>query len=89
MFGLARKAPSALGARLTMPAKMMKLMPLPMPRSVMSSPIHIRAMAPAVSVAIWVSVSKLARSNVAGQDVCELSRARKPYAWRMAIGTVR
>ena len=34
----------ARGARLTMPAKMMKLMPLPMPRSVMSSPIHISAM---------------------------------------------
>ena len=64
MFGPARKAPIALGAWLTMPAKMMKLMPLPMPRSVISSPIHIRAMEPAVSVAIWVSVSRLARSKV-------------------------
>ena len=79
----------APGARLTMPAKMMKLMPLPMPRSVMSSPIHIRVMAPAVSVAIWVSVSKLARSNLPVSTPCELSRARKPYAWSMAIGTVR
>ena len=43
MFGLSRNASSAPGARLTMPAKMMKLMPLPMPRSVISSPIHIRA----------------------------------------------
>ena len=57
MFGLARNAPMALGAWLTMPAKITKLMPLPMPRSVMSSPIHISATEPAVSVAIWVSVS--------------------------------
>jgi hypothetical protein len=64
MFGLTMKPLRAPGARLTMPAKMMKLMPLPIPRSVMSSPIHIRAIEPAVSVAIWVRVSKLARSNV-------------------------
>ena len=63
MFGLTVNAPIAPGAWLTMPAKMMKLMPLPMPRSVMSSPTHIRATAPAVSVAIWVRVSKLPRSN--------------------------
>ena len=37
------RADGAGGAWLTMPAKMMKLMPLPMPRSVMSSPIHIRS----------------------------------------------
>ena len=39
-----------------MPAKMMKLMPLPMPRSVISSPIHISRIVPAVSVTIWVRV---------------------------------
>ena len=33
--------------RATMPAKMMKLMPLPMPRSVISSPIHITSTVPA------------------------------------------
>ena len=89
MFGLSRNAPMAPGAWLTMPAKMMKLMPLPIPRSVISSPIHIRAMAPAVNVAIWVSVVKLARSNVPVRTSCELSRARKPYDWSIAIGTVR
>ena len=89
MFGLTMNAWTALGARLTMPAKMMKLMPLPMPRSVISSPIHIRAMAPAVSVAIWVSVSKLARSNPPVRTPCEFSSARKPYACRTASGTVR
>ena len=36
MLGFTAKAPMADGAWLTMPAKMMKLMPLPMPRSVMS-----------------------------------------------------
>ena len=89
MFGLSRNALSAPGARLTMPAKMMKLMPLPMPRSVMSSPIHIRTTAPAVSVAIWVRVVKLDRSNVPVRTFCEASRARTPYAWSIAIGTVR
>ena len=68
----------ALGAWLTMPAKMMKLMPLPMPRSVISSPIHIRATEPAVSVAIWVSVSKLPRANVPVRTLLLLSRARNP-----------
>ena len=78
MFGLARNAPIALGAWLTMPAKMMKLMPLPMPRSVMSSPIHISVIEPAVSVAIWVRVSKLPRSNVPVRTPLLLSSARKP-----------
>ena len=78
MFGLAMNAPMAPGAWLTMPAKMMKLMPLPMPRSVISSPIHISATDPAVRVTIWVRVSKLARSNVLSSTPCELSRARKP-----------
>ena len=77
-FGLATKAAMAPGAWLTMPAKMMKLMPLPIPRSVISSPIHISAIAPAVRVAIWVSVSKLARSNPVVRTPCELSRARNP-----------
>ena len=40
----------ALGAWLTMPAKITKLMPFPMPRSVISSPIHIRVIEPAVFV---------------------------------------
>ena len=78
MFGLSRNELSAPGARLTMPAKMMKLMPLPMPRSVMSSPIHIRTMAPAVRVAIWVSVSKLDRSNEPVRTFCEFSKASTP-----------
>ena len=69
-----------------MPAKMMKLMPLPMPFSVISSPSHIRAIEPAVRVAIWVRVAPLARSKPHDRIPCELSRARKPYDWRRAIG---
>ena len=45
-----------------------------MPRSVISSPIHISTIAPAVRVAIWVSVSKLDRSNVPGQDALRVEQ---------------
>ena len=89
MFGLARNAPMAPGAWLTIPAKITKLMPLPIPRSVISSPIHISAIEPAVSVAICVSVSKLPRSNVPVRTLLLLSSARNPYDWSRAIGTAR
>ena len=46
-----------------MPAKMMKLMPLPMPRSVMSSPIHIARTVPAARVTIWLIVARLRMSK--------------------------
>ena len=46
-----------------MPAKMMKLMPLPMPRSVINSPIHIASTVPAVRVTIWLMVAKLRMSK--------------------------
>ena len=73
-----------------MPAKMMKLMPLPMPRSVISSPIHIRTIAPAVRVAIWVSVSKLDEVERPVSDALrvEQRQARRTPAG-CAIGTVR
>ena len=48
-----------------MPAKMMKLMPLPIPRSVISSPSHMRRIVPAASVMIWATVSRLVRSKLA------------------------
>ena len=50
------------GTRDTMPAKMMKLMPLPIPFSVISSPNHINTMEPVVRAMICVHdwyVSKL------------------------------
>src|SRR5438309_9723755 len=88
-FGDERKPPRAVGARLTMPAKMMKLMPLPMPFSVISLPSHIRVSEPAVSVMIWVIVKKFERSNPLDSTRCVFRRARKPYDWRSAIGTAR
>src|SRR3989338_1133790 len=45
------------GRRETMPAKMMSDTPLPMPNSVISSPIHISARVPAVTAANIVSHS--------------------------------
>ena len=70
---------------------MMKLMPLPMPFSVISSPSHISRIEPAVRATIWVSVSSRARPKRAGQDGRRVlwSRARKPYDWSRASGTDR
>ena len=56
MSGADRNAATPCGTRATMPAKIRKLMPLPMPRSVMSSPIHIASSVPPARVIIWVSV---------------------------------
>ena len=42
--------PSALGRRAMMPDMMISEMPLPTPRSVICSPIHITNMVPAVTV---------------------------------------
>ena len=60
----AGRCSTAPGRRATMPAKMMKLMPLPMPRSVMSSPIHITRTVPAVRLMICVMVVKLVEVEV-------------------------
>ncbi len=65
MSGEPRKAAMPPGMPLTMPAKIRKLMPLPMPRSVISSPIHIVSTVPATSVNIWVIVWALVISNPA------------------------
>ena len=89
MSGLSKKVPIAFGTRLTMPAKMMKLIPLPMPFSVISSPNHMSTMAPAVRLTIWVMVSNRERSKPPVMTPREFSSARNPYAWRSAIGTVR
>ncbi len=70
--------PIAAGAWLTMPAKMMKLMPLPMPFSVMSSPSHIRAIEPAVSVAIWVSVAPFAEVEAGRQNALRVEEGQEP-----------
>ena len=80
MFGAGdERRPMAPGARLTMPAKMMKLMPLPMPRSVMSSPIHIRAIGAGGQggdLGQRLEAREVERRRSGRR--CELSRARKP-----------
>ena len=48
-------APIAEGSRATMPARMIIEMPLPMPRSVICSPSHIRNMVPVVMVTVATS----------------------------------
>ena len=46
---------TALGSRATIPAKMISEIPLPIPRSVICSPSHIRNAVPAVSVMTVIS----------------------------------
>ena len=47
-----RNCAKAEGSSATMPAKMISEMPLPMPRSVICSPSHIRNTVPAIKVTI-------------------------------------
>ena len=54
--------PICCGMLPTMPAKMMKLMPLPRPRSLISSPSHISRIVPAVKLSSRLIVSMLNRS---------------------------
>ena len=50
---------SALGRRATMPAMMISEMPLPIPRSVICSPIHIRNIVPAVRVMTVITTNPM------------------------------
>ena len=52
-----RVCSTVFGSRPTIPAKMMKLIPFPMPRSLISSPSHMRMIVPAVSDARIESVT--------------------------------
>ena len=61
-----------------MPAKMMKLMPFPIPFSVISSPSHMSRMEPEVRLTIWTMVSSEARSNRVVSTPALLRTARKP-----------
>ncbi len=51
------------GMRAAMPAKISSDMPLPMPRSVTSSPIHITSAAPAVITSTMTTSVKIALSR--------------------------
>ena len=49
--------PTAPGSPATMPERMIIEMPLPMPRSVICSPSHMRNMVPVVMVTVAVSMN--------------------------------
>ena len=70
-----------------MPAKMMKLMPFPRPRSLISSPSHISRIVPAVNESSRLKVWKL-KNEAAGRTPAFWSRTVKPYPCAKAIGTV-
>ncbi len=85
--GPERIGPICPGMLPTMPAKMMKLMPLPRPRSLMSSPSHMSRIVPVVKLMSRLIVSMLNRS-LAGMTPFALSRMLIPYPWAIARGTV-
>ena len=65
------------GSRPTMPAKMMKLIPFPSPRSLINSPSHISRIVPAVKESRSDSVSKL-KSGFCGMTPLADSSTEKP-----------
>ncbi len=65
---------SAFGTLATMPAKMMRLVPLPMPRAVICSPSHIRNIVPPTRVTTQEKRKNMPGSITAGPKVpCMLS----------------
>ena len=81
----------ACGKLATIPAKMIRLVPLPTPRDVICSPIHIRNMVPPTSVTTQES-----RKNRPGSTTAEPNCPRipsspmaMPYDCTSAISTVR
>ena len=69
-----------------MPAKMMSEMPLPMPRSVICSPSHIRNMVPVTSV-ITVVMRNM-RPGSSTRPRCDSSAIAMPMAWNSASTSV-
>ena len=65
------------GMRPTMPAKMMKLMPFPRPRSLISSPSHMSRIVPAVNESSRLRVWKL-KNEADGRTPAFCSRTVKP-----------
>ena len=81
-----RVPPIAAGRPATMPAKMIIEMPLPMPRSVICSPSHMRNIVPVMSV-ITV-VKRNARPGSITRPGCDSSAIEMPSAWKAASTTV-
>src|SRR5687768_6315336 len=80
---------SVCGRRPTMPAKMITLMPLPMPFSLMSSPSHISTSVPATSVARIEIVAAQSSGPKAGRTPERCMNTATPMPWSSASGTVR
>ena len=64
-----------VGKRATMPAKMISEMPLPTPRLVICSPIHISRIVPPVSV-----ITAVMRKKKPGIDDTTLPQCSRPMA---------
>ncbi len=79
------------GIRETIEAKISSEMPLPIPRWVISSPIHISTVQPAVSVITIRKTFGKVRSPITlvPPTLCELNRKTKPSDWANASATVR
>ncbi len=79
---LSSSAPAiATGRWATIPAKMIKDEPLPMPREVICSPIHIRNSVPPVSV-ITVEARKNGPGSIAAEEDCRPTAM--PQDWTSA-----
>jgi hypothetical protein len=78
--------PIAAGSPATIPAKMIMEMPLPMPRSVICSPSHMRKSVPVVSVITVVMRNMKPGSSTS--PCCDSSATEMPSAWKSASTTV-
>ncbi len=84
-------ATKAEGRLATIPAKMIRLMPLPTPRAVICSPSHIRNIVPPTRVITQEKRKNHPGSYTAGPKeprICSSPMAM-PQAWKMAMNTVR
>ncbi len=78
--------PTAWGRPAAMPAKMMSEIPLPIPRSVICSPSHIKNMVPVVSVTM--AVRRNTRPGSITRPACDSMAIAIPMLWNVASATV-
>ena len=79
---------TVVGRRPTIPAKMMKLIPFPMPRSLISSPSHMRMSVPEVSDARIASVRPRLSGPKPGSTPERCMKTATPMPCSSASGTV-
>jgi hypothetical protein len=66
----------AAGVQVTMPAKMIRLIPLPMPRSVICSPSHMMNAVPVVRVSTVMSLKAMPGSSTMRMPWVRVVRSR-------------